>query len=196
LRIAARTEGRERWLWRICGWLFVFQVANTHLDMHALVVSYGRCLARAQGWYQGRHDIQLVVLIGALALAVATLTVRSASSGGNLIMIVGLQMRVGSAVLGEIGAATETWAVTISPLWLAAFAYTTLVPGLLATITWFVLVGRIGAVRAATFHFLNPFFGVAIAAVLLNEKLGVMDVVGVAVIAAGILAVQLSRQER
>ncbi|MCV2882012.1 DMT family transporter [Actibacterium sp. XHP0104] len=135
-------------------------------------------------------------LIGALALAVATLTVRSASSGGNLIMIVGLQMLVGSAVLGVIGLATETWVVTISPRWIAAFVYTTLVPGLLATIIWFVLVGRIGAVRAATFHFLNPFFGVAIAAVLLNEKLGVMDLVGVAVIAAGILAVQLSRQVR
>ena len=76
-----------------------------------------------------------------------------------------------------------------------AFAYTTLVPGLIATWVWFRLVGRIGAVRAATFHFLNPFFGVAIAALLLNERLGVTDVIGVAIIAAGILMVQLSRQK-
>lgn len=55
-------------------------------------------------------------------------------------------------------------------------------------------MARIGAVKAATFHFLNPFFGVAIAAMILGEKLGFWDIVGVAVICAGILAVQLSKQ--
>ena len=65
---------------------------------------------------------------------------------------------------------------------------------MLATWIWFKLVGRIGAVKAATFHFLNPFFGVAIAAMVLHERLGPLDLLGVAVIAGGILAVQLSKQ--
>ncbi|MGB2215017.1 MAG: EamA family transporter, partial [Paracoccaceae bacterium] len=51
-----------------------------------------------------------------------------------------------------------------------------------------------GAVKAATFHFLNPFFGVLIAAALLGEKIGLLDYVGVVIIALGILAVQLSKQ--
>jgi probable blue pigment (indigoidine) exporter len=76
---------------------------------------------------------------------------------------------------------------------IAAFWYTVLVPGLAATMIWFVLVGRIGATRAATFHFLNPFLGVAIAAAVLGEAVTGRDLVGVAVIMAGILAVQLSR---
>jgi probable blue pigment (indigoidine) exporter len=59
---------------------------------------------------------------------------------------------------------TETLAVSWTWLLVAAFAYTTLVPGLAATVVWFMLVNRIGATRAATFHFLNPFFGVAVAA--------------------------------
>jgi drug/metabolite transporter (DMT)-like permease len=59
-----------------------------------------------------------------------------------------------------------------------------------------MLVNRIGAVRAATFHFLNPFLGVAIAALVLGEALRPLDVIGVAVIAAGILAVQVSRQRQ
>jgi len=63
----------------------------------------------------------------------------------------------------------------------------------LATWVWFALVGRIGVVRASTFHFLNPFFGVAVAAVLLGEKLGLTDVIGVAIISVGILMVQLSK---
>lgn len=132
--------------------------------------------------------------IAALALSVATLTVRGAFSAGNVLMIVGLQMFVGAAVLAVAAAGLETWQVNWTPRLGLAFAYTTLVPGLLATLVWFLLVNRIGAVKAATFHFLNPFFGVAVAAVLLSESLGAWDILGVAVIAAGILAVQLSKQ--
>ena len=141
-------------------------------------------------------DLLGVVLCvaGALALAVATLTVRGASVGGNLLMVVGLQMLVGAVVLGVISAGTEALEVRWSGPFLAAFAYQIAVPGLAATLIWFALVGRIGATRAATFHFLNPFFGVAIAAALLGERVGPLDVVGVAVTMASILAVQLSRR--
>lgn len=135
-------------------------------------------------------------VIGAVALSVATLMVRGASSGGNLMMIVGLQMFVGAFLLAIASALTETIRVNLTPELVLAFAYTTLFPGLLATWIWFALVGRIGAVKAATFHFLNPFFGVAIAAVILGESLSVRDMIGVAVIALGILAVQLARVQK
>lgn len=131
---------------------------------------------------------------GALALAIATLTVRGASTGGNVLMIVGLQMLIGAATLAIFAAVFEPFHVDWSPRLIVAFVYTMLIPGLAATFVWFKLVARIGAVRAAAFHFLTPFFGVAIAAVMLGERLGVLDVVGVAVIMAGILAVQLSKQ--
>jgi len=133
-------------------------------------------------------------VIGTIALTIATLSMRGASSGGNLMMIVGLQMLVGSAFLAVASAFIETIEVNFTWPLAFAFTYTIMAPGLLATWIWFALVARIGAVRAATFHFLNPFFGVAIASVLLGEKLGLMDVIGVVIIAAGILAVQLSKQ--
>jgi drug/metabolite transporter (DMT)-like permease len=132
-------------------------------------------------------------VIGVTALAVATLMVRGATSGGNVLMIVGLQMLIGAAVLGAIALVIEPLEVRWSLKLILAFLYTTLIPGLAATWIWFVLVNRIGAVRAATFHFLNPFFGVAIAAALLGERIRLLDILGVAVIAAGILAVQLSK---
>jgi len=134
-------------------------------------------------------------LIGATALAVATLSVRGASGSGNLLMIVGLQMLVGSVTLGVVSALTETPALTPSLPLLLAFLYQTFVPGLAATLIWFWLVGQIGAVRAATFHFLNPFFGVAIAALLLGERIEALDIVGVAVVMLGILAVQISKAQ-
>lgn len=144
---------------------------------------------------QGGSDPTGIVMcfVAALALAVATLTVRGASSGGNVMMIVGLQMLVGAVTLGLIAPWFETWDVTYTPRLVVAFLYTVIVPGLVATWVWFMLVGRIGAVRAATFHFLTPFFGVATAALFLGEALGAGDVIGVAVIMAGILAVQLSK---
>ena len=132
-------------------------------------------------------------VLGVIALTAATLSVRGASLGGGVLSVVGLQMLVGAAALLPVGLALETWDVTWTPRLTAAFAYTTLVPGLLATWVWFLLVARVGATPAATFHFLNPFFGVVIAWALLGERLGPLDVVGVAVIAGGILAVQVSR---
>ncbi|CUH78646.1 DMT family transporter [Tropicibacter naphthalenivorans] len=130
---------------------------------------------------------------GVIALTVATLSLRGATSGGNFMMVVGLQMLVGSAALWPFALTLEEVAVRWSWQLVAAFAYTTLVPGLAATFVWVLLVNRIGAVRAATFHFLNPFLGVAIAALLLGEGLHLLDLVGVMVIAASILAVQLAK---
>lgn len=132
--------------------------------------------------------------LGALALTFATLAVRGATSGGNFMMVVGLQMLVGSAVLFIAAPMFETIYIHPTMPLVLAFTYTTLFPGLLATLIWFLLLNRIGAIRAATFHFLNPVFGVAIAALLLGERLGPLDAIGVAITTLGILAVQLSRQ--
>ena len=135
-------------------------------------------------------------VIAATALAVATLTVRAVSAGGNLLMVVGLQMWVGSLILAVGAALSEPLTVSLTTPLILAFLYQLFVPGLLATVLWFALVKRVGAVRASTFHFLNPFFGVAIAALLLDEAISPTDIAGVLIAMAGILAVQLSRATR
>lgn len=146
----------------------------------------------------GGVDLTGVMLsaIGVIALTAATLLVRGATSGGNFMMIVGLQMLVGFVTLSLATLLLETPRIDLSVPLAIAFIYTCLVPGLAATVVWFWLVNRIGATRAATFHFLNPVFGVAIAAFLLNEALGARDILGVAIITIGILAVQISRQKK
>ena len=180
----------------LAGWI-VFRDRLPPLAILGLIMGFVGVALIMGGRLDGGLDWTGVTLciIGAIALTVATLSVRGASSGGNVMMIVGLQMFVGSACLAVVAALTETVSVTWSWQLVVAFIYTTLVPGLLATWVWFTLVNSIGAVKAATFHFLNPFFGVAVAAVLLGEKLGALDVLGVAIVAAGILAVQLSKQK-
>ena len=133
-------------------------------------------------------------VIGATALAFATRLVKSVSAGGNLLMVVGLQMLVGSALLAVAAMVLETPRLNLTPQLIVTLAYQIVIPVLTATLLWFSLVGRIGAIRASTFHFLNPFFGVIVAAVLLKEKITPTDVAGVLIAMAGILAVQIARQ--
>ncbi|ALG91622.1 MULTISPECIES: DMT family transporter [Actibacterium] len=179
------------------GWL-IYGERLPALGIAGLVAGFAGVAVIMASRIEGGADTYglALCLLGVLALTFATLAVRGASSGGNVLMIVGLQMLVGSAVLSVAALSLETWEVTWSGSLIAAFIYTTLVPGLAATLTWFLLVRRIGTVRAATFHFLNPFLGVLIAALFLGEALGPMDIAGVLIIAAGILAVQLAKQPR
>ena len=132
-------------------------------------------------------------ITGVTALAVATLTLRNAAASGNLWVVVGLQMLVGAAALFPASLLLETWVVSVDVRFLVALAYSSIVSGVIATMIWFILVRRIGATRAATFHFLNPFLGVLIAAIVLGERVTARVLVGVAIIMAGILAVQLAR---
>lgn len=179
----------------LLGWV-VFREKVRPLGIIGLVAGFAGVGLIMGARLQGGVDVFGVVLccIAAVSLAVATLAVRGASSGGNILMIVGLQMLVGSAMLVAPALMLETLSVTWSWQLIVAFIYTTLVPGLIATVTWFYLVGRVGAVKASAFHFLNPFFGVAIAAALLGEQLGMSDIIGVVIIMGGILAVNLSKQ--
>ena len=179
----------------LAGWI-VFGTRVRPLGIAGLVAGLVGVVLIMGARLQGGVDVFGLILcvIGVISLTVATMAVLGASSGGNVLMIVGLQMLVGSALLCVPAIVFETWAVTWNWQLIGACIYTTLVPGLAATLVWFLLVRRIGAVKASTFHFLNPFLGVAIAAALLGERIGLLDIVGVIIIAAGIFAVQISKQ--
>ncbi len=179
----------------LAGWL-IFHEKLRPLAIGGLVAGIAGVGLIMGARLQGGVDLAGVGLcvIGVISLTVATLAMRHVSSGPNLLMVVGLQMLVGSVVLAGPALLFERPEIDWNWRLGAAFAYTTLVPGLAATWVWFRLVQRIGTVRAATYHFLNPFFGVAVAAALLGETLGLTDILGVIIIGAGILAVQRSKQ--
>jgi len=177
------------------GWV-IFRERLSALGVLGLCAGAGGVALIMGARMQAGADFYGIALcfIAVASLTVSTLMVRGASSGGNLLMIVGLQMLVGSAFLVIPGLILDQPVVNWSMKLVLAFSYTVLMPGLVATFIWFWLVQRIGAVKAATFHFLNPFFGVMIAAVLLGETLRIWDIVGVVIIMFGILAVQMARQ--
>ena len=178
-------------------WFFLGEKTG-FIGMLGLTVGFGGVLVIMLDKLSGSSASlgMTLCLIGVAALAAATLYVgRMMSSNKNVLMIVGLQMLVGSFTLFPFSLIFETWIIEWSTSFLLAFLYTTLVPGLLGTLIWFFLVRRIGPVKAATFHFLNPFFGVLVAAIILSEPLSLRDGIGVTIIMAGILLVQLSRKK-
>lgn len=179
----------------LVGWL-VFKERLKATAVAGLVMGIGGVALIMGSRLQAGVDIFGLALcvLGVLSLTIATLSVRGATSGGQVLMIVGLQMLIGATVLTGPALVFETFDVNWNTKLILAFVYTTLVPGLAATLIWFLLVRRIGAVRAATFHFLNPFLGVVIAALFLGERIGALDIVGVIIIAVGIFAVQISKQ--
>jgi drug/metabolite transporter (DMT)-like permease len=177
------------------GWVFFSERLSWVGILGLLAGAVGVALIMGARMQDGADLFGIVLCFIAVAsLTVATLMVRGASSGGNILMIIGLQMLVGSVLLAVPGLLLEHKVVLWSSKLILAFSYTVLMPGLVATFIWFWLVQRIGAVKAATFHFLNPFFGVAIAALFLGESLRIWDIIGVVVIMFGILAVQMARQ--
>ena len=131
-------------------------------------------------------------LLGVLALATATIIVRN-STEKNLLMMIGLQMLVGSITLFPLSLAFEVWEINLTTRLVISFLYTTIFPGLIATLIWFKLLFFIGPIKATAFHFLNPFFGVLIANLILSEQLISQQIVGVMLVTIAILLLQLSK---
>ncbi len=179
----------------LLSWI-IFREKLSWLGFAGLAAGLAGVLVIMSARLSGGADIigVLLAFIGVGALSLATLLVRGAVSSGNVLMVVGLQMLVASAVLFPASLLFETLRVDWTWQLGLAFTYTTLVPGVLATLIWFLLVDRIGAIRATSFHFLNPFFGVAIAAIVVGESLSAQDLFGVVIISLGIIAVQMSRR--
>lgn len=136
-------------------------------------------------------------VVAVASLTLATQIVNRLRIDGGLFMIVGLQMLAGSAALAPFALLLESPA-DVQLTWRlgAAFVYIVFFPGLAATLIWFTLIRWIGPTRASVFHFLNPGFGVLVAWLLLAEPVGAATWIGVLLVAAGILLVQLSRMER
>ena len=133
-------------------------------------------------------------LIGATALAVATLLVKNTISKKNQILrIVSLQMLVGGLPLIFLSLIFETWEITFSTSFIIAFFYTCFFPGLLATIVWFNLVRKEGAIRASAFHFLNPPMGVLIASLILAETIEPLEIFGIVILMIAIYLIYKSR---
>ena len=77
-----------------------------------------------------------------------------------------------------------------SPAFVVSFIYSVVVMSIGASLLWFWLLSRGDASRVSAYYFLTPVFGLALAALLLHEPVGVRDIGGLIAITAGIAFVQ------
>ena len=164
----------------LLGWVFLGQRLSGLGVLGLGLGFFGVILIMGFRVNNGMNELGLLYcILGALALSIATLAVRNTGSVGNLLVIIGYQLLIGATSLTVFSFMIESY---------------TVVAGLVATVVWFWLVNEIGPIKAATFHFLNPFFGVSIAALILGESLSLSDYFGVVMVTIGILLVQTSKE--
>jgi drug/metabolite transporter (DMT)-like permease len=89
-------------------------------------------------------------------------------------------------ITGAAQLRSQDWALGWE-VW-ALFVFATLGPLVLTNILWFRSLERIGPARATLAANLQPFLAAAIAVVLLSEALGLLELAGGLLIAAGIVA--------
>ncbi|MFN3613332.1 MAG: isopropylmalate isomerase [Rubrimonas sp.] len=63
----AATRGRERALWIVMTLLLAFLAVNKQLDLQSFMTAVGRCVSRAEGWYDQRRGVQLRFVVGLVA---------------------------------------------------------------------------------------------------------------------------------
>jgi hypothetical protein len=69
----ADTGRRERTFWWCAAVLLACLAINKQLDLQSLMTEIGRCVARAQGWYEDRQTVQRWFIAGIVASGVVAL---------------------------------------------------------------------------------------------------------------------------
>ena len=114
------------------GWVFFSERLSWVGILGLLAGAVGVALIMGARMQDGADLFGIVLcFIAVVSLTVATLMVRGASSGGNILMIIGLQMLVGSVLLAVPGLLLEHKVVLWSPKLILAFSYTVLMLSLI-----------------------------------------------------------------
>jgi drug/metabolite transporter (DMT)-like permease len=132
-----------------------------------------------------------IAFFGVLAGVASTIVFKRWCADLDLRAVVPLQLLASALVVlpGALlfeGAPHALWSWQL----VASFWYVVLVMSFGASVLWFWLLTHGEASRVSAYYFLTPVFGLALAAVLLHEPVGVHDLAGLAAIALGIALVQ------
>jgi probable blue pigment (indigoidine) exporter len=134
-----------------------------------------------------------IALAGVLGSVASTIVFKRWCADLDLRAVNALQLFTAGFVLLPLALAFEgkphaIWSWQL----IASFWYVVLVMSLGASLLWFWLLTHGEASRVSAYYFLTPVFGLALAALLLHEPVGVRDIGGLIAIALGISLVQRS----
>jgi len=133
----------------------------------------------------------LLALGGVCASVASTILYKRAATSQGLVAFNAVQLFAAGVVLIPAAALVSgvPHAAISWPL-VASFVYLVVVVSAGASLLWFWLLSQGEASRVSAYFFLTPVFGLALSALILHERVGSRDVIGLAAIAAGIALVQ------
>ena len=137
-----------------------------------------------------------IAFVGVLGSVASTIVFKRWCADLDLRAVNALQLFAAGIVLLPLAIAFEgkphaVWSWQL----IASFWYVVLVMSVGASLLWFWLLTHGEASRVSAFYFLTPVFGLALAALLLREPVGVRDIGGLIAIALGISLVQRNSKE-
>lgn len=151
-----------------------------------LVLGFAGIAAVGLGALDGHVSVAGVcyALGTALAWSLGTIVVKRAPV--DLWWAVALPFTVGGVVLCALGAAVEGVAITWTPGFVVALAYSTFIGTSLSWGLWFALIGAGEATRAAAMIFFVPLVSLVIGTLFLDEVLHASLIVGAALVVLGV----------
>lgn len=169
------------------------QIAGALIGFAGVVVVVG---ARLRGG-EDPFGVALIVL-GTLAFSIGTVAYGRIGRQHDPVALNAVQTLSGAILLipfAPLPAASLT--ALGQPAVLLAFAHLAVVVSIAGFLLWLWLVRRIGAAHAASFHLINPLFGIALSALIFGSPILLSDLVGAAVVIAalGIVILDSGRKD-
>jgi len=136
---------------------------------------------------EGNHHVigGLLALLSGACWAAYTVAGRDPVRKYGSLECTAVSMMIGTLLLGVTCTATGA-GFDIGPKPFALLAYIAVVPTVLGFVAWFKAIETVPASVAGPFQFLTPVIGVALAAVILEERLTAGIVAGAALTLAGV----------
>lgn len=133
----------------------------------------------------------LLLLGGVTSMVAGTLLFKRFPPRENLLMVNTVQHLVAGVALVPLFLLTERPSSTVVNLsLLTALGYMVLCMSVGATLLWFWLLSRGEASVVSSFYFLSPVLGIALGAMLLHERFGWREAIGLLVICVGIFMIR------
>ncbi|MFI5262653.1 MAG: DMT family transporter [Candidatus Limnocylindrales bacterium] len=127
---------------------------------------------------------ELLALLTAASWAVYSVLIRPLMQRYSAFQLSAFMMVVGTLILVPFAIpdlVAQDWAAVPANAWLALL-YAAILSVSVTNILYFTAIHRIGASRAALFTYLEPFLGALLAVVLLGESIGLLQLLGGAVV--------------
>ncbi len=128
------------------------------------------------------HTIGIIyILIGAVGIALSNVTLKWLAGRGDVWMLMGLQLVIGSIPLFALSYFFESSQNVDWNFQFILVLFTLAVLGTaVAAALWFTLLNHVELSRVNVYTFLTPIFGLIIGLIFFNESFGILKIFGVA----------------